>query len=413
MSKRNRTLSSKWNFVLTVVVLVLISILLSPDAQAIGVTPGRTTLDFEPGLEKTITFTILNNEHKNFYAVIYVEGDLKDYVTLSNSLVKFTENMSSFSYTCTLKLPEELADPGDHWAKIVIMELSSPPGEKPEGSVVIATTAVVHQLRVRVPYPGKYAQAELSISEAQPREQVNFFVRVLNLGEQDFKARATIDILGPTNEKIATLQSNEKLIKSKNRGELLASWKADINPGIYHAVATVRYDDKVTRVERNFGVGNLLVEVRSVNVKDFRLGGIAKFNIDIESKWNEKINVYAQMVIKDSQGDTVADFKSASVDLEPLGQNTLYAYWDTEGVEKGTYDATVYLHYAGKVTEQRMTVDVGFNNIQTQIIGLTGGAVTGTGAPGIGPGLETYITALIVVLILINMSWFLYFKKRR
>jgi len=400
---------SRFKIAVTLVSLVLAMSILSADVRGIGVTPGRKTIEFEPNLYEKITFTILNNDHKAFNALVYVEGDLKDYVVLEKNLVEFREEDNSKPFTYTVKLPEKMDEPGDHWAKIVIMEL--PPGlseEEIKGQFVIATTAVIHQLLVKVPYPGKYAEIDLSIAEAQPQETVNFFVKVYNIGTQDIlRAKATIEIKGPTNEVIGTAETEEVSIKSKERKDLAAYWKADVNPGVYHAVATLKYDGKIAKVEKNFYVGNLFIEIKDVTVKGFRLGGIAKFDILVESKWNRKIeNVYAEMIITDARGDTIADIKSASVDIEPLQQKTLHAYWDTEGVEKGVYDARLVLHYAGRTTEKKLKTYVELENLRTEIVGVTAKVLRRK------EGGYDILTPLVIVLVMINIGWFLYFRRR-
>ncbi len=383
------------------------------NAAAIGLTPGRTTIDFEPNMEKTVTFTIINNEHKNFNALVYAEGDLKDYVALGKNIVEFkeTDNTKEFSYA--VKLPDKIDKPGDHWAKIIVMEM--PPGteaEKLEGQFVIATTAVVHQLRVKVPYPGKYADLDMVVQEAEPGQTATFFVKLYNLGTEDiYKAFATIDILGPTNEKIAMLESDEIALESKKGGELIIPWKADVNPGTYHAVATVNYDGKIGTVEKNFGIGALRIEVVDVQVRNFVLGGIAKFEINVENKWNQKVDgVYAEVVMSDQKGDTVASFKSASVDVDALQRSTLYAYWDTQGIEKGAYEAKLVLHYAGKTSEKVMKTYVELESIETDIVGLTAKVITSKG--GVGPGTEILVP-LVLILVFINAGWFFYFRRRK
>ena len=75
--------------VIVVMAFVLALAFMPANAQAIGVTPGRTTIDFEPNLERTVTFRIINNEHKDFRAFVYAEGDLKDYVTSENNIIDF------------------------------------------------------------------------------------------------------------------------------------------------------------------------------------------------------------------------------------------------------------------------------------------------------------------------------------
>ncbi|MCK4531913.1 MAG: hypothetical protein KAT94_03525, partial [Candidatus Aenigmarchaeota archaeon] len=193
--------------------LVMLS-LIPINAGAIGVTPGRTTVDFEPNLEKTVTFTIINNERKEFTAFVYAEEELKDYITSEKNIVEFKETDESKPFTYTFRLPEKIEKAGDHWGKIVVMEM--PAGVKEGEQLVMATTAVIHQLRVKVPYPGKYAELDLAIHEAEPNETVTFFVKVFNLGDENiYKAFATIDILGPTNERIAIIESEEISVDSK------------------------------------------------------------------------------------------------------------------------------------------------------------------------------------------------------
>ncbi len=384
---------------------------LAGTAQAIGVIPGRATMDFEPGLEKAVTFTITNNEHKQFNAYVYAEGDLKDSIILGSSIVAFNESDNSKPFTYTVKLPERLDPPGDHWAKIVVMEL--PPGpEAPEGETsIIATVAVIHQLRVKVPYPGKLLQLDMSVQEAVPNESVRFFVKLFNLGKEDIaSAEGTLEVLGPTNEVIASLGLGQAPVKSMEKAELVGEWRAAVNPGMYHAVATVRYDGEVGKAEKNFYVGNMLVDITDVSVKDFSLGGIAKFDIAAESRWNQRIDgVYASLLISNGRGDKVADIKSASIDMTEFEKAHLYAYWDTEGINEGDYLTALKLYYGGKVTEREINMKVGLNSIRTDIVGVSAGAITGQ-----GDVLQQYpVIILVAVLVAINFAWFLYFRKRR
>ena len=393
------------------VLTILLALGLIPiNAGAIGVTPGRTTVDFEPNLEKTVTFTIINNERKEFTAFVYAEEELKDYITSEKNIVEFKETDESKPFTYTFRLPEKIEKAGDHWGKIVVMEM--PAGVKEGEQLVMATTAVIHQLRVKVPYPGKYAELDLAIHEAEPNETVTFFVKVFNLGDENiYKAFATIDILGPTNERIAIIESEEISVDSKKTGEIIIPWKAEVNPGTYHVVVTVNYDGKIARVEKNFGVGRLRIEILDVKVRSFVLGGIAKFEINVENKWNQRIaDVYAEMIMSDQEGDQIASFKSASVNVEALQRSTLYAYWDTEGVEKGTYDARLILHYADKTTEKLLKTYVELESIETEIIGVTARAITRK--EGAGPGADILVP-LVLILIMINIGWFFYFRRRK
>lgn len=381
------------------------------NADAIGVTPGRTTVDFEPNMERAVTFTIINNEHKNFNAYIYAEDELKDIITSEKNIIEFRETDDSKTFTYKFRLPEKFEKPGDHWAKIIIMEMQ-PDTENREGQVVLATTAVAHQLRVKVPYPGNYADIDLIVNDAEPDAEAGFFIKIFNIGTENIKkAYATIDIMGATNEKIATIESEEIQVESKKTGEINLAWKAEVNPGMYHAVATVNYDGNVAKAEKNFAVGAMRIDVLDVKVRNFVLGGIAKFEINTENKWNQKISdVFAEMSVNDRNGDQVASFKSSSTDVGALQRSTLYAYWDTEGVAKGAYDAKLILHYGGKTSERLLKTSVNLESIDAEIVGMTAKVITAKG--GAGPAAD-YLVPIVIILIMINAGWFMYFKRNK
>ena len=398
----------KYTKKLIISILIVISILfLVQDVNTLAVTPGRVTLDFKPNSHQNIEFTVINDEHQDFKAVINVEGDLSEFIKLDKDSIKFKADEESKTLSYEVELPHELEKPGLHTANIIISKELS---EKEKEDIFIGTSvAVVTQLYVRVPYPGKYAEVDLTVSEANVNEEVRFFVRVSNFGTEDInKVSGVIEILGPTNELIKTVETNEISIKSKQREELTAGWLAEgVNPGKYYAVAKVRYDGKSARAETVFGVGGLLLDLLDISIKNFRLGGVAKFDILVQNLANEKLeNIYAEMIVKDNNAE-VARFKSTTENIEPLEKKELIAYWDTESVKEGTYDATLILHHGDKTIEKQIKVFVTLDSIETSLFG--GRAV----AVGKGLRKETMIFLLVTVLILINIGWFIYFKKRK
>lgn len=403
------------NYIIVVLAMMIMSSVISSSALAIGITPGRTTIDFEPGLEKEVHFTVINNENKDMNVLLYVDDGAYDtFITLFDSVVTFRSDEQSKGFSYRINLPDEMDKPGTHEIDIIAMEM---PGKDTEGMFVGATTAVVTQALVRVPYPGKYVVADLAVKEAGPGEPVNFFVKSTNLGTDNvLRAQAIIDIFGPTNEKIATIETAEAGIGAKSGKEFQATWNADVKAGVYHAVVTLRYDADigggVTTVEKNFAIGNLYIDITDINVKNFRLGGVAKFNIMAESKWNQQVNgVYGNMIIEDAAGNSVADINTATVSIDPLGKNELFAFWDTDGVKAGDYDARFILHYEGRTTEKDLLTHVTINDISVDILGLGVGAVTRE--PAQGEGTDNMILILVVVLIVINVGWFTFFRKRR
>ncbi|MFH1409786.1 MAG: hypothetical protein ABIH34_07780 [Nanoarchaeota archaeon] len=389
--------------------LVMILVLTSAVA-ALGVTPGRRTVDFQPDHAEVISFTVTNNEHKDMKLVISARGELATYISLSDVLVDFTQEDESKTFSYKIALPEALDTPGVHEGEILIMEVPSEKGD--DGTFVGATVAVVTELRVRVPYKGKYAELGLEVSESKVGETTTFIVPVMNFGEVDIQvAKAFIDILGPTNEKIATIETDEKAVKSKETKELIARWNADVNPGKYVAVATMDYDGTQKRMEKIFTVGDLSIELANVEVKDFKLGGIAKFDILLENKWNQQIDdVYIEMFILSEKGDPITSFKSATESLPPLGSKEISLFWDTENVPQGTYNTKVVIHYGDNMLEKQSKIIVTLDSINTRFIEATGQVIGSEEQEG---GVNILLVFGIIVLILINVGWFLYMRKNK
>lgn len=389
--------------------VIFFSLVIVGDVFAIGVTPGRKTIDFEGGLQDSVEVTILNNDNKEMNALIYVEGELNESVILHDTLINFKSSDSSKKFTYDIRLPEILREPGIHEARIVVREV--PVNVASEGSVVGATSAVISQLHVLVPYPGKYAKAEIRVSPNTKDKSVTFVVLVNNLGTQNIaNAKGIIDILSGTNQKIASVNTNQKTISSKTREELVGAFDVSgVNPGNYLARLSLLYDEEVASSQITFSVGDLLIDIIDISVSDFRLGGIAKFNILVENRWGEEIKgVYSEMIIADQKGDEITRFKSATKDILGLEKSQLISFWDTAGVREGAYSGRIIVYYQDRTSERQVKALVSLNEIRTQFVGVNAQAISVSGQ-STQQGLFMFI---IVVLIGVNIFWFVYFKRK-
>ena len=93
---------------------------------AIGITPGRTTLNFKPGLSKDVSFSILNMEHKEMSVIFTIKGNMSKYITFDNRSVDFSSSEKSKSFSYRVNLPEdytEFGGPGTHKVEIVALEV--------------------------------------------------------------------------------------------------------------------------------------------------------------------------------------------------------------------------------------------------------------------------------------------------
>jgi len=388
---------SKW------VVFVLVFLFFS-SVSALGITPGRTSFNFDSAEQKQVSFSVLNTEGKNFGVVFAVRGDLAEYVRFDVSSADFSSGEVAKSFSYTLNLPASFATPGLHEAEILALETA--PGSKELGTSVGASVAVASTLQVYVPYPHKYLEADLSVVEQGAT--LNFIVPLINRGKLDVvHAQATIDIFNGFDEKIATLTTNADSLLSLERKELVARWEPGVNPGRYKAVVTVRYDNEVTSVLKEFNLGELFLEIVEVNVRDFELGEIARFNALVENKWSSALrDVYLNILIYNAQGEIMADFKSPTYDIDALARSDMLAYWDTAGVREGTYDGKLILRYGEKQTEKEVSVKI--SQYDLEVVGLTGQVLAGGGG---SLNMNTLLLLIVGVLVVANIVWFVLIKR--
>jgi len=389
-------------------IFLLIGIFVISSVHALGVTPARTTIDFEPGLIKDINFDIINSDGQDLKIVFSAQGDLSKYISLSNSegSISVSEGSKTFSYT--LNLPDKMS-PGLHTGEVFIMQL--PSGDVSGASQVLATLAVVTQVYLYVPYPGKYASAEMYVYSANQGEDVRFVIPVISVGEFDLTSvRANIDIYNKLNEKIDSFNTKSIQVNSGARKEVIYNWKADVPIGDYRAVASLIYDEGVIDLEKTFSVGSKDIELQEISVNSFSLGQIAKLEMLVENKWSEPISgAYIETKIKNSRGDIVSSFQSASYNIAALSKQVFVSYWDTAGVRVGTYETEVSINYADKSSKKNLQFEVEENKLT--VIGLGYVISTGDGESNTNT-LTVVLIIVIVLLVLINLLWFFLLRKR-
>jgi len=252
--------------------ILLVGIFMMSQVFALGVSPGRTTIDFKPNLERTIGFDIINPEGKDMEFSLSADGELANYIDLGirNIYIGANEEKKSFSYT--LKLPDNM-EPGLRTGRVIITEV--PEEIDSVESYVSATLAVATQIHVNVPFSGKYATSGLVIYNSKPGEDITFIFPVINKGEFELTSvRANVDIYNKANEKIGSFNTDSISIPNGERKEIVYKWKNNLSIGEYRAAATVIYDEGTINIERIFSVGDKELELQEINVNDFNLGEI-------------------------------------------------------------------------------------------------------------------------------------------
>jgi hypothetical protein len=377
-------------------IFAILMVLLIGNVYALGITPARTTINFEPSIEHSGKFTIINSDNKDINLMIYLRGDLNEYINLYNEYVSMKSNQETKEVGFEVKLPENL-EPGPHKAEIVVLEIP----ETQEGQTKIdATLAVVKQIIVNVPYPGKYLDADMNIYGLDTK---TFEIGVVGRGQENIgNAYAEIYIYDNKGTMVATLNTNNVPVNKFERKDLVATWTPDVDSGIYSAKAIIYYDGNEKEIIKEFEIGEFEIELQDIYVTDFKIGEIAKFNLVVKNKWNEMIkNVYAEMDVYDNEMNKIGDVKSASYNLPSDELTTMVYYWDTKDLSTGVYDANIILNYEGKKVQQKVTLDVR----ETELLVFKAGYVISE-AESPGGNIVGILIAIIIVLIIINFMWF-------
>jgi hypothetical protein len=392
-----------------ILVSLILGILFIQNISAIGITPARTNINFEPGLVKEVNFSIINSENKEMSVVFSVKGELAQYITLSQEFADFSSSEKEKSFKYTLELPQDFENPGKYEAEIVALEVSK--DVKESGTFVGAALAVITQVYVHVPYPDEYIETEFKIVSSEQGSNTLFLIPITNRGKVDVsEIQAIIDIYSPSGEKIASVESLKESLKKLERKELSATWFANVSSGKYTANLTLMYNGKQKSFLKDFEVGEILLEIKEVVVRDFQLGEIAKFELLIQNKWSHEVkDTYVRIIVYNPNGSTLVEFKTPNQDFEPLEEIKLPAYWDTVGVNEGIYDGKLILNY-GENKKAERDIQLKVTDYDLEVIGLTGKVVVRGGGK---LNLTNILIAIVILLILSNVIWFVVLKKKK
>jgi len=383
---------------------VILILLVLPMVFSIGIAPGKSTLNYEPGRVETYKVDVINNDGKDFNAVIYVDGELKDYVTVSTNELKFTADEYKKSFTYKVNLPETVEIAGTHTAEIMVTE--KVPAEKAKGMGLSANLGVITTLFVNFPYPGKYADAQIRVDNVKMGDEIIFYFKIFNLGDEPiYNTYAKIDIYDTAGELYNRITTDKRAIEEKKYGELVL--KVDSNmfvAGDYLVNATIYYDGNEIKLSDLFTIDDFLLDLISISVADYELGGIAPFNVLVKNIGNRLVqDFYTQIILSDSAERIVANVKSYNIDIDKQDIKKTEAFWDTKDIAIGDYEGTIGMYYENEVLEKNINVKVKSDSIDVEIDTPTGLVVLDEKPTQVdsSAGMHAYINSVLLIIVIV------------
>ncbi len=324
-----------------VIVFFVALIFLSSSAVAIsGVSPGSYSVDFSPGLSQEFVFSfVLDNDATD----LFVEGILAKYVSLDKKKISDSE-----SVVASLKLPSQADSPGVNNIKIVAGD-------------------VVGIIKVNVPYPKKWIALEMGVPNINIGEDASLNLKIFSLGEESVLIEPKIEIY-KGDRVIKTIEIDSEEVASgefKEFNFLLNS--SNYSAGDYYAVAFVNYEDEVARANNIFRIGELLVEILNYT-DEVKAGQIARFEVEVESLWNNDIDdLYVEVSII---GFNDSIFSTPSVDLESWQTKKVGGFLNTQGIDVEEVDAEITVYYKGEKISKiiKLKVEPGFDYVYWGVI---------------------------------------------
>jgi len=282
-----------------------------------GIVPGSYDVDFEPGLERDFVFNFVLDGRED----LRVEGDLSEYVELDKLEIVGRETVIAH-----IKLPGNLEKIGANEVWVVAGDVRG-------------------LIRVNVAYPERFVGLELSAPNVNLGEDVELKLRVSNLGkERVFVSSPSILIYGSNKELIEEISLEGDWInvsRGLNFEKILVT--SNYSAGDYLAVARVDYGDGVLREENVFRLGEFGMRILNYS-EEFYGGRVNRFEVEVESLWNEKIkDVYAEVRVVGSD----VGFDSDIVQLDAWEEKVLVGFFDAKGLGEDV-DVEISLYSEGE-----------------------------------------------------------------
>ncbi len=324
---------------------VLLFLIVLPSVSAmVGVRPASYEVNFEPNLKKVFTFNFMGDPGVNFQ--IYAEGPFSEYVELSTDKL-----VAGGSVNALLQLPVKADKPGRH--RLLIGGRQVAGDNKATLGIVGNVQGVIF---VNVPYPGKYAELNFVVSNANTGEDVDLNLKIYSKGEQDINTHSKIEIYDSEKKSLLqTIDLGENLVKSTEFVELKTKLSTlDYLSGDYFAKAVVTYETGAVQDEKVFRLGKLFVDISNYT-KFVERGKINRFEIQAESYWNDPIpGVYANVSIMNYSR---LNFLTPSMVIEPWQKTVLTGYFDTSEINQNKIKAKITLHYNQETTEKIVEIE--------------------------------------------------------
>jgi hypothetical protein len=353
-------------WIYTFVSILLLPIVLSLALSGDGL---KIQFDFEPNTEKVFNYRFYHSKpykanYKLFLQKHSGSAKYEEFIEIIPSEFTGVNPQTSTEFKVKFSFPEDTEASGNSEYRVWVKEIIE------SGGVLKAVPAVGVRFIIFALYPYKFLRVGISTSNINVGEPTTIKIGIKNLGKPTINnVYSDVEIIDFNNTVLATLKTNSiSDLISRESSSLEATYDSSkMLAGDYWVKANVHWDGNTSIAQAKFRVGELKVLLHEFT-KEFKLEAINLMKITVESKFNSPISdLYADVFISDIEGNIVRRFKTFDVNLPPWHQLDLQGYFDTSGLEAGTYSARVVLNYHGVTTERTEEIQI-MDSAKTEVV---------------------------------------------
>lgn len=318
-------------------------------ANALGVSPAFKTIYFIPNTTINLDFEIINSEGNSFEAALEGYGDIQEQIFFENQKIQISADDYNIPFRLMLKLPYEM-QPGILTGGIKITPLLEPDA----GQALAAYVAPQIPIKIKVPYPHKYADISalfLSVDEGTP---LPIYVEFDNMGSADIdNAGAVIEIYDPRGLLLSNISAPNVSVTKKSLGKTQAQPAPLLQKGLYTAIVKAYYDGNEKIIAPNFTVGEPLIRVQELMAKNLIKNEINRVSFRVRSEWNAELSVSGFLELDGKK----QEFPNFNIDKEQ--EKEIIGFFDTTGFADGDYVIKISLAYASQIRTESFPVSIG------------------------------------------------------
>jgi hypothetical protein len=362
------------------IICILSMLISSANVNALGIAPSKKIIDYDTE-QHIITSRVINSETRDLTVKISANGELSKYIYISEPIIHIRSTESEKEFTYVLQLPPDRS-PGPKIILITASETTESDNTRNDTvnqnneNAIGGMLTVTQQLQINVPYSGLYAEEYLSIYARDANAPINTLCEVVNSGDQVINSLSGKIIVMTTSDGdyTNTEEDSSKIVYSKDIDEqhdIFPKESARIEEsfslnetGTYIIECNISYDNKESSIRKNFNLGEYNITIVNASVKNFKLGTIAKFDINLVSIWNNDIdNVYGEVIVKERNGTIVGKTNISKTIINP-NSNLLTAYLDTLSMKSGEYVLGIKLYAGNKVITKEYPATISSDKIE-------------------------------------------------